>query len=156
MVEQELVADPVELVVGDARARRAAPTSCSACAAIRPAMRIFSIVSASLTSGPVNGAGAGLSTYSGRGMCVGTGRRGEIVPGATGVTSDECSFGDHERVLVLPQPPCASSRRRLRQLASGSGPYPLAGGGVASAGEGPERNEEWDKDDAWGDGDLED
>ena len=49
-------------------------------------MRIRSIVSASFTSGPVNGAGAGLSTYSGRGMCAGTGRRGEILPGAMAVT----------------------------------------------------------------------
>jgi hypothetical protein len=36
------------------------------------------MVSASLTSLPVNFAGAGLSTYSGRGMKAGTGRRGEI------------------------------------------------------------------------------
>ncbi len=49
--------------------------SAMACAAIRPATRIRSIVSASLTSGPVYGAGAGLSTYSGRAIDEGTGRR---------------------------------------------------------------------------------
>ncbi len=52
-------------------------------AAIRPATRIFSMVSASLTSGPVYGAGAGRSTYSGRAIDAGTGRRGETTPGAT-------------------------------------------------------------------------
>ena len=86
VVAEELVADPVELVGGDARARRAGRPSCSACAASRPATRIRSIVSASLTSGPSNGAGAGRSTYSGRGMCAGTGRRGETMAGATAVT----------------------------------------------------------------------
>src|SRR4051794_9634688 len=40
------------------------------------------MVSSSLTSLPVNGAGAGLSTYSGRAMESGTGRRGEIAAGA--------------------------------------------------------------------------
>src|SRR5689334_11116420 len=60
------------------------PTSSRACAASRPATRIFSIVSASLTSLPVNGAGFGLSTYSGRAMWAGTWRRGEIVAAATG------------------------------------------------------------------------
>ena len=52
-------------------------------AAIRPATRIFSIVSASLTSEPVYVAGAGWSTYSGRGIDEGTGRRSPTVPGAT-------------------------------------------------------------------------
>ena len=54
-----------------------------ACAAILQATRIFSIVSASLTSEPVYFSGAGLSTYSGRGIVEGTGRRSVTVPGAT-------------------------------------------------------------------------
>jgi hypothetical protein len=52
-----------------------------ACAAIFAATRIFSTVSADLTSEPVNFAGAGLPTYSGRGMDAGTGRCGLTVPG---------------------------------------------------------------------------
>ena len=52
-------------------------------AAIRPATRIRSIVSASLTSDPWSRAGAGRSTYSGRSIEAGTGRRGETTPGAT-------------------------------------------------------------------------
>ena len=61
------------------------PTSSRAWAASRQATRIFAIVSASLTSLPVNGAGAGRSTYSGRAMESGTGRRGEIAAGAIAV-----------------------------------------------------------------------
>jgi hypothetical protein len=38
-----------------------------------------------LTSLPVNGAGAGRSTYSGRGIDAGTARRGEIAAGAIAV-----------------------------------------------------------------------
>ena len=57
--------------------------SCMACAAILQATRIFSIVSASLTSEPVYFSGAGLSTYSGRAIVEGTGRRSVTVPGAT-------------------------------------------------------------------------
>ena len=60
-----------------------AAAAAMAFAAMRPATRIFSMVSASLTSGPVYFAGAGWSTYSGRGMSAGTGRRGETAPGAT-------------------------------------------------------------------------
>src|SRR6476660_1158153 len=54
-----------------------------ACAASRPATRIRSMVSASLTSGPSSRLGAGRSTYSGRAMDAGTGRRGDTTPGAT-------------------------------------------------------------------------
>jgi hypothetical protein len=43
------------------------------------------MVSASLTSLPVYAAGAGRSTYSGRGIEAGTGRRGEIAAGAIAV-----------------------------------------------------------------------
>ncbi|MFC5042556.1 hypothetical protein [Ornithinimicrobium kibberense] len=52
---------------------------------MRPACRIRSTVSSSLTSVPRNGAGAGRSTYSGRAMPAGTGRRGLIFPGARGM-----------------------------------------------------------------------
>ena len=61
------------------------PTSASACAAIRPATRIASMVSASLTLGsPVFG--YRLPTYSGRLICAGTWRVGEIRPGRKVVT----------------------------------------------------------------------
>jgi hypothetical protein len=43
------------------------------------------MISGDLTSGPVYGAGPGRSTYSGRGIDDGTGRRGETVPGWTAV-----------------------------------------------------------------------
>src|SRR4051794_38372298 len=61
------------------------PTSSRASAASRQATRIRAMVSASLTSLPVNGAGPGLSTYSGRGIEAGTARRGEIAAGAIAV-----------------------------------------------------------------------
>src|SRR5882724_13704807 len=52
-------------------------------AAIRPAIRIASIVSGVCTSGPVYGVGAGLPTYSGRRMFPGTERAGESSPGTS-------------------------------------------------------------------------
>jgi hypothetical protein len=52
-------------------------------AAIFPATRIFSMVSADFTSEPVNLAGPGLPTYSGRGMEAGTGRWGLTDPGVS-------------------------------------------------------------------------
>src|SRR3954447_2158714 len=54
-----------------------------ACAAMRLAVRIFPMVSGSLTSEPVNLAGAGFQAYSGRGIDAGTGRTGETVPWAS-------------------------------------------------------------------------
>src|SRR5690349_9009575 len=57
--------------------------SAIACAAIRPAIRIRSMVSLSCTSGPVYGVGAGLPTYSGRRMFPGTERTGVISPGTS-------------------------------------------------------------------------
>src|SRR3954454_10753020 len=60
----------------------AAPTRSRAWAASRQATRIRAIVSASFTSLPVYGAGAGRSTYSGRGIEAGTSRRGGIAGGA--------------------------------------------------------------------------
>ena len=59
------------------------PTSTMACAAILLAIRIFSMVSADFTSEPVNLAGPGLPTYSGRGIDAGTGRCGLTVPGVS-------------------------------------------------------------------------
>ena len=44
-----------------------------------PTARIRSMVSGSLTSDPVNRSGWGRSTYSGRAISGGTGRRGETV-----------------------------------------------------------------------------
>ena len=85
VVAEELVADPVELVGGDARGDVARRPARGPGRRVAQATRIFSIVSASLTSLPVNGAGAGRSTYSGRAMESGTGRRGEIAAGAIAV-----------------------------------------------------------------------
>jgi len=82
VVKHELVGDPIELIGGDAGCNRLAALSI-ACDAMRPAILIFSTVSASLTSGPVNFAGAGRSTYSGRAMEAGTARRPLTAPGAT-------------------------------------------------------------------------
>ncbi|GAB3923780.1 hypothetical protein GCM10011575_02010 [Microlunatus endophyticus] len=62
----------------------ASEAACIAWAAIRPAIRIFSIVSALWTWDPVYGAGPSLSTYSGRGMAAGTARRDEIGYGLIG------------------------------------------------------------------------
>src|SRR5689334_20248452 len=62
----------------------ALPPSCSAWAAIRPATRMASTTSSGCTHGSVFRAGAGLSTYSGRGMDDGTGRRGDWTPGFNG------------------------------------------------------------------------
>ena len=59
------------------------PTSSRAWAASFEATRIFSMVSASLTSEPVKRSGPGWPTYSGRGMWAGTGRIGEMTPGTT-------------------------------------------------------------------------
>ena len=58
-------------------------TSPMARAASRQASRMAAIVAASFTSGPSKRRGAGRSTYSGRGMDAGTGRRGPIVPGTS-------------------------------------------------------------------------
>ena len=60
-------------------------TAAIACAAIRPATRIRSMVSWDCTQLPVYGSGIGLSTYSGRAMCIGTSRRGDTIPGRSGM-----------------------------------------------------------------------
>src|SRR5690625_619831 len=57
------------------------PTSSSACAASRPATRTFSMISGLLISLPLQGRGAGLSTYSGWSIELGTGLLGDTVPG---------------------------------------------------------------------------
>jgi hypothetical protein len=62
-----------------------APPTASAPAAIRPATRMASITSGVCTQGSVLRAGAALPTYSGRGMCAGTGRIGATVPGVSSV-----------------------------------------------------------------------
>ena len=67
----------------------ALPTSTSASAAMRPAMRIAAMVSASLRSGPSYGVGAGLPTYSGRAIDAGTSRMAETVPGARAARTPE-------------------------------------------------------------------
>src|SRR4051795_1732544 len=113
------------------------------------------MVSASLTSGPVYGVGASLSTYSGRTMWAGTGRRGEMVAGAIGVTRSsvvsrlqgmsryatahtyDVRRARHERreVLVLPHPPRRRGRGRLPQPGPAR-PLRHRGGGLARAREG--------------------
>ena len=83
VVEQELVADPVELVGRDTRHDVASDLG-QRLRGDAPATRIRSIVSASFTSGPVvRRPGAGRSTYSGRAMDAGTGRRGLMMPGVS-------------------------------------------------------------------------
>src|SRR4051794_38791869 len=77
-----------------------------ACAAIRPATRIRSMISGLFTSGPSYGIGPGRSTYSGRAMDEGTVRRGEIVPGSTAVmVAMPCSLGAPS---VTAHPTCAA------------------------------------------------
>src|SRR4029453_8331782 len=61
------------------------PASCVACAAMRPATRIFSMVSASCVIGPSQVAARLRPTYSGRAIAVGTSRQGEILPGRNSV-----------------------------------------------------------------------
>src|SRR5690625_4596203 len=74
------------------------PTSSRACAAMRPATRTFSMISWLLISLPLNGRGAGLSTYSGLSIPAGTGRRGDSVPGTTGRVSETAEFSDMAQV----------------------------------------------------------
>ena len=113
------------------------------------------MVSASLTSDPANGVGAGLSTYSGRGMWAGTSRRGETDIGATGVTADECSFGamkywycvKHHRV---------ESGENICPPIDRLGPYTTEEEASRALQKAEERNEEWDNDPNWNDADLED
>ena len=80
MIAQKLVADAIEFVCGDSGATLR-PTSARAWAPSRPATRISSIVSASLTSGPTYGVTRDLPTYSGRAIDAGTVRIGLTVPG---------------------------------------------------------------------------
>ena len=87
MVAEELVADAVELVGGDPGGDVGADQLAAPRAASLPATRIRAMVSSSLTSLPVNRAGAARSTYSGRAICSGTGRRGDTDPGATGAAT---------------------------------------------------------------------
>src|SRR3954447_11055249 len=62
----------------------ALPPSSKACAAIRHATRIASITSGVRTPLPLSRLGAGLSTYSGRGMPAGAERRGDWMPDFNG------------------------------------------------------------------------
>ena len=55
---------------------------------MRPATRMASMTSAVCTSGSVLRAGFFLPTYSGRGMCAGTGRIGVTVPAVSSVRAD--------------------------------------------------------------------
>src|SRR5579875_765196 len=57
------------------------PASASAPAAIRPAMRIFSMTSGVCTQGSLPSRAVGLPTYSGRGIDLGTGSVGDSTPG---------------------------------------------------------------------------
>ena len=59
----------------------AAPTASMAPAAMRPASRIFAIVSGLLIYEAVTRSGPSWNMYSGRSMCSGTARIGETRPG---------------------------------------------------------------------------
>src|SRR5882762_6026806 len=76
----------------------ALPPSARARAASRPAIRMASITSGVRTPSLVSLAGCGLSTYSGRAIDMGTGRRGVCWPGLsgerTGMTSPYDEHGD--------------------------------------------------------------
>src|SRR5687768_9430560 len=112
------------------------PTSSRAWAARRPAARIRSIVAASLTSLPSNGAGPGLPTYSGRAMWAGTARSGDTGAGATaGTPTSVVSSDERHGVLVLPD---ASHRRGHAgvQERRPPGSLLLPGRGLARAGQG--------------------
>ena len=128
------------------------PTRSRASAASLPAMRIRSMVSESLTSEPVNGAGPGLSTYSGRGMCAGTGRRAEILPGAMVVTPTSVvssAMSDYWYCLKHHQ----VEHENLCNYADRLGPYPSEAEASRALEKVKERNEEWDNDPKWNDKD---
>ena len=82
MVDEELVADAVELVGRDAGRDRAS-TASSACAAIRPATRIaldgLGVLDVAARD---TAAGAACPTYSGRSIEAGTGRVGGQAAGS--------------------------------------------------------------------------
>ncbi|CKT97244.1 Uncharacterised protein [Mycobacterium tuberculosis] len=63
----------------------ALPASANAPAAIRPATRIFSMTSGVCTHGSLPSWAAGLPTYSGRAIQLGTGRVGDSTPGESAV-----------------------------------------------------------------------
>src|SRR6187549_456390 len=97
------------------------------------------MVSVSCISDPMYGAGAGLSTYSGRVIAWGTGRRGDTVPATMGVTSTECSFSsvdgirqdcrhgskrleeeatDGRQILLLSEAPCGRGEEGMRGIST--------------------------------------
>src|SRR6478672_2989669 len=99
-----------------------AAAAAMACAAMRLATLIRSIVSASLTSGASSRTGAGLSTYSGRAIDAGTGRRGDTTPGATlayvigirwslGTSADPSTWRAPHGLLVQPHHRSGRDRR---------------------------------------------
>src|SRR6478735_6789779 len=115
------------------------PTRSRASAASLPAMRIRSIVSESLTSEPVKGAGPDLSTY------------GDL-SGSHGCHRVECNFTGmsdywyclkHHRV----------EHENLCSYADRLGPYPSEAEASRALEKVKERNDEWDNDPRWNDKD---
>ena len=106
-----------------------------------------------MTAEPVNGRGATWGTYSGRSMCVGTGRRGETTPGCTvpEVTKGECSFApmDDEYWFCLTHHTVegAEGCRNAERL----GPYASMADAAHALEKVAERNETWDNDPKWND-----
>jgi hypothetical protein len=118
------------------------------------------MVSASLTSLPVYGAGVGRSTYSGLAIDSGTGRRGEIAAGAIAVVDMgrvyEWPFAGrrltnmafwfcvkHHRVEQTPGDVCPPIDRL--------GPYDTEADAQRALEKAQERNDEWDNDPSWSD-----
>ncbi len=159
MVAQELVAEAVELVGGDPGLHRRAD-GLAAWAARRQAARMRSMVSASLTSLPSKGAGAGRSTYSGRAMWAGTGRRGLTAAGVTGaaaggVTGVKCSFapmadsdGEYWFNVKLHR---VETTEDLSPSKDRLGPYATRAEAERALEKAAQRNEDWDSDPDWND-----
>ena len=94
MVADELVDDGVDGVGGDPGPDQRRHRPRMAWAAIRPATRIFSMISGVCTHGSMLGAGRSRSTYSGRGMSAGTGgvATGRRVSGPRGASAQRTAL----------------------------------------------------------------
>ncbi len=139
----------------------AAPTSSRACAASRPATRIFSMVSASLTSLPVNGAGRRpVDVLRTRDVGGHGAARGDGGAGGYSTHAGECSFTRHERLGARStgsaSPTTPSRAGTAASNADRLGPYATAAEASRALEKVEERNEEWDNDPKWNDEQLED
>src|SRR6478672_9438539 len=103
----------------------ALPASSSACAAILPAIRIFSMVSAVCTQGSLPSFTVFFHAYSGRSIERGTSRVGESVPGTSGwrVRTDMDQEYPHRSArIVLAR---ATNPRSIDGIVADHGPFRL-------------------------------